>query len=81
MSRRTEHFQDVIINQEDATIIQDEDEERFDESELDPESWQDWHSQSLLNAYYDLEHSCIRSGLKFSATYSQFCNFMYAYNK
>lgn len=78
--KRTEFYEDIITNQEDAVEAEDT-EERFTEDDLDQESWQDWHSQALLNAYYDLEHSCQNSGLKFRVTFNEFCNFMYGYNK
>lgn len=72
--RRTEYYDDVILfNSEPIeTIIHDESVwEPFDPDTLDPESWQDWFSEDLLNMYFEVS----------GCTFNEFCNFMYANRK
>jgi hypothetical protein len=74
--KRSEHYEDIILNQEDATT-QDEDDELFDENDLDREAWEDWHSQEMLNVYFELNEICERIGMPTYKTYNDFCSLMF----
>lgn len=61
MSTRTEFKDDVVLFVRDPLDVDDfenSQDEVFSVSELDPESWQDWHSEKLLNVYLSLIEYC-----------------------
>lgn len=73
MTRRTEHEEDVIINQADA--LDDE-----PDPELEPEDPSDWHSDNqehMLNMYFSLSEYCKSQGVTFDVPFNRFCWFMY----
>lgn len=84
MSRRTEHEEDVIINQEDAPI--DDLDEPVEEEELfadDIPGWDYWHQDHLLNMYFSLKEYCDIQGLDFMAgvSFHELCVFMYSHRR
>lgn len=62
MSTRTEFKDDVVLFSYDPLDVDEHNENSQDDvfsvSELDPESWQDWHSEKLLNVYLSLIEYC-----------------------
>lgn len=81
MSRRTEHEEDVIINQDDA-FLDDETEVSDDDYFVeDIQGWDYWHQDHLLNMYMSLREYCEDNGLHFTDTISfhMFCEFLYAH--
>lgn len=82
MSQRTEFKDDVILFAKDPLIIDDDthsQDEVFSVSELDPESWEDWHSEKLLNVYLSLIEFCEdTSSVNYMTgiTFNQFCEFI-----
>ena len=74
MGRNNDYAEDV--NTEDAFSEDQEDEESI---ELDPETWQDWNSEHLLNMYMGLIDYCQTQGLQFMAhiSFNDFCHFIY----
>jgi hypothetical protein len=76
--KRSEHYEDIILNQEDATT-QDEDDDLFDENDLDREAWEDWNSQDMLNVYFEMVEQCESIGLGTNKTYNDFCNLMFEF--
>lgn len=85
MSRRTEHEEDVIINQEDAPI-DDLDEPTETEEELfadDIPGWDYWHQDHLLNMYFSLKEYCDIQGLDFmhGVSFHDLCVFLYSHRR
>lgn len=83
MSTRTEFTDDVILFTRDPFDIEDtrghSQDEVFSVSELDPESWEDWHSEKLLNVYLGLIEFCEEvSSVNFMSgiSFNQFCEFI-----
>ena len=66
------------VNTEDLDPIEDQDDDN-ESVDLDPESWQDWNSQHLLNMYMNLKEYCDTQGLQFmnNVSFNNFCNFIY----
>lgn len=64
------------VNNEETDVSTSEDEESI---ELDPETWQDYNSEHLLNMYMSLVDYCETQGLQFmkETSFNQFCNFIY----
>lgn len=64
------------VNQEDLPNETSDDEVQ---EPLDPQTWQDWNSEHLLNMYLSLVDYCDVQGLTFmrGVTFSQFNNFIY----
>jgi len=81
MSRRTEHEEDVIINQDDAFL--DDEPEEPDQPEEDlftpNENWESWHQDHLLNMYFSLKEYCEDNGLDFmkNIDFPKLCDFLY----
>ena len=74
MTRRTEHEEDVIINQADAL------DDPPEEPEEEPEDPSDWHSDNqehMLNMYFSLSEYCKSQGVTFDVPFNSFCWFMY----
>lgn len=67
------------INTEDLDPTEDQDEDDNASVDLDPESWQDWNSEHLLNMYMSLVDYCDAQGLSYmkNVTFNNFCNFIY----
>jgi len=63
------------VNQEDANIDTSDDEV---EEPLDPQAWQDWNSEHLLNMYMSLVDYCETQGLPFmcNVSFNQFNHFI-----
>ena len=82
MSTRTEYHDDVVLFSNEDNIQENDQDEAFSESELDPESLQDWHSQDLLNMYMSLVEYCETSkNFMKNITFNMFCNFILQYYK
>ncbi len=64
------------VNTEETDVSTSEDEE---ELELDPETWQDWNSEHLLNMYMSLVDYCQTQGLPFmnKVSLNDFMHFIY----
>lgn len=64
------------VNTEETDVSTSEDEE---EIELDPETWQDWNSEHLLNMYMSLVEYCQTQGLHFmnNVSLNDFMHFIY----
>jgi hypothetical protein len=43
----------MAISDDEATVLDDED-DHLDTTPLEPEDWQDWHSEELLNSWFSL---------------------------
>lgn len=67
------------LNQEDAPYATEDQDDDDSRTELDPESWQDWNSQHLLNMYMSLVEYCDTQGLQFmkTVTFNDFCHFIF----
>jgi uncharacterized protein (DUF927 family) len=80
MSRRTEHEEDVIINQEDVPLDDDPEPEPEELFADDIEEWESWHQDHLLNMYFSLKEYCEVQGLRFMdrVSFHQLCEFLYA---
>ena len=83
MSTITEFKEDVVLFSYDPLDVDDHDEnsqdEAFSVSELDPESWQDWHSEKLLNVYLSLIEYCEDVSAKNhmnGISFNTFCEFI-----
>lgn len=82
MSTRTEFKDDVVLfNKDPLDIVEFENsqDEVFSVSELDPESWQDWHSEKLLNVYLSLIEYCEDVSMKNymdGISFNTFCEFI-----
>lgn len=83
MSTRTEFHDDVVLFAGDAFDVDGADrhsqDEVFSVSELDPESWEDWHSEKLLNVYLSLIEYCEEvSVVNFmtGVSFNKFCDFI-----
>jgi hypothetical protein len=63
--------------------IWDEDELSYNSEEedlyepLDPESWQDWHSEELLDEYMSIRDSYESKYLRAPITFNQYCEWSY----
>lgn len=81
--RRTEFSDDVIMYSTEPIVEDDDTSQDEEEFELDPESWQDWHSEHLLNMYMSLISYCEDTGTKFmnGISFNTFCNFISGYSK
>jgi len=81
MSRRTEHEEDVIINQDDAFLDDDTEEPEQPEEDLftPNENWESWHQDHLLNMYFSLKEYCEDNGLDFmkNIDFAKLCDFLY----
>ena len=77
MGRNNDYADDV--NQEDAYYATEDQEDDDTNTDLDPESWQDWNSQHLLNMYMSLVEYCDAQGLQFmkGVTFNDFCHFIF----
>lgn len=77
MGQNNDYADDV--NQEDAFYATEDQEDDDTTAELDPESWQDWNSEHLLNMYMSLVDYCETQGLQFmkSITFNEFCHFIF----
>jgi hypothetical protein len=75
MSRRTEHEEDVIINQEELIDETEPEPEEVDEETLD--DWQFNNQNHLLNIYFSLKEYCASQGLPFKVQFSDLCDFLY----
>lgn len=64
------------VNNEETDVSTSEDEE---EVELDPETWQDYNSEHLLNMYMSLIEYCESQGLPFmrNLPFNDFIHFIY----
>lgn len=83
MTKQSEFYEDVVLfSNEDPEDIE-ETTSQESEIELDPESWQDWHSQDLLNMYMSLVEYCETTEFNFmkNITYESFCTFISSYSK
>jgi hypothetical protein len=83
MSTRTEFKDDVVLFTRDPFDVDDagghSQDEVFSVSELDPESWEDWHSEKLLNVYLSLIEFCEDvSNINFmnGISFNRFCEFV-----
>jgi hypothetical protein len=83
MSTRTEFKDDVVLFTRDPFDVDDtsghSQDEVFSVSELDPESWEDWHSEKLLNVYLSLIEYCEDvSSVNFMTgiSFNRFCEFV-----
>ena len=76
MGRNNDYADD--INQEEALAAEDQDDDT-NECDLDPEAWQDWNSEHLLNMYMSLVDYCDTQGLTYmkSVSFNDFCHFIF----
>lgn len=67
------------VNTEEEEFDQTEDQDDDDNIDLDPEAWQDWNSEHLLNMYMSLREYCDTQGLQYMRliSFNDFCNFIY----
>ena len=62
----------------------DEDELQYDSDEcefhedMDPETWQDWHSEWLLDTYMDIREYHESQYLRAPLSFNTYCEIMYA---
>jgi hypothetical protein len=77
MGLNNEYSYDIV--QDDAYDVPDTD-DVDDEFVLDPESWQDWHSEHLLNMWMGirayLEDNHLTSTMLTDVTFNDFCTFV-----
>jgi hypothetical protein len=79
--KRTEFVDDVIFfNYKEDPLVQEEESDDEEPLKLDPESWQDWNSEHLLNMYMSLKEYCEDNGINFmdKVTFNSFCEFIFA---
>jgi hypothetical protein len=70
-----EYAQDSIIYGEDA--IEDDLQDDGLMEPLDPESWQDWHSEDLLNMWMSIRQYKEERYICDRATFNSFCEWSY----
>jgi hypothetical protein len=55
-----------------------DDDEDYTEEPLDPESWQDWHSERLLDGYMDIRDRYESQYLRVPFTFNSYCEYKYS---
>jgi hypothetical protein len=75
MGVNNDYAGDVLLTEE-PLMMEDSDEESV--IELDPQSWQDFNSEELLNTYFALEEYHQANGIYFCLTFPDFCNQTYS---
>lgn len=70
-----EYAQDSIMYNED--VFEDDIEEDLDMEPLDPESWQDWYSEDLLNMWMSIRQYKEDRYICDRATFNSFCEWAY----
>lgn len=80
MSTRTEFKDDVVLFVRDPhdidDLVDDSQDEVFDVKELDPESWQDWNSEQLLDVYMSLVELFEDGYTNKTVPFNAFCEFI-----
>lgn len=73
-------YRDDVLYAEDAFEPQDVDEQEDHELILDPQSWEDWHSEDLLNMWMSLrtylQDRGMSNTLLTTASFNNFCEFV-----
>ena len=73
-------YRDDILYSEDAFEPQEVDESDDHELILDPQSWEDWHSEDLLNMWMSirtyLQDRGMNNTLLKTANFNNFCEFV-----
>jgi len=70
-----EYAQDSIFYGEDA--IEDDTQDDGSMEPLDPETWQDWHSEDLLNMWMSIRQYKEERYICDLATFNSFCEWSY----
>lgn len=70
MGFNNDYADDVLLTEE-PLMMEESDDESF--IELDPQSWQDFNSEELLNTYFALEEYYSANGFKFGIKFPDFC--------
>lgn len=79
----SEYREEANIHDEQAYDSHDGDSEE-DIQTLDPEDWQDWHSQDLLNMWFSIRQYVETYGLQNEflqlASFNDFCSFVHDFS-